>query len=277
MPKFRSDLAFCREPVVGPHGFPLCGAPQPGTDESAVVRVPVDVLSIPVEIAGWLNVVANRAGGPTLESQVNLWNPRDLGEVESALKDRLTHVRNRGRLVFAHGLPVKSQPVTHLRNSICKVCTRASIPQYIPVNMYAEGRVQERLRRQRKSGTSVDCCLRHAELEVLGELEADLSAAEKRLGMQRVPVLSDCWACGAAESRDQKLLSRQLSDKSRQAYVPEITENQGNRNGLTRSMLNMLLSGGTLFVRIIALPSLGPHHKLRRPYESCQLARFMPT
>src|ERR1039457_1143747 len=120
MPKFKSDLAFCREPVVGPHGFPLCGAPQPGTDESAVVRVPVDVLSIPVEISGWLNVVANRAGGPTLESQVNLWNPRDLGEVESALKNRLTHVRNRGRLVFAH----RSEEHTSELQSPCNIVCR---------------------------------------------------------------------------------------------------------------------------------------------------------
>ncbi len=86
-----------------------------------IVRVPIDVLKIPVEIAGRRNLVANCAGGATLESQIDLWNPRDLGEVEPALKNRLPHVRDRGNLIFAHRLPIKGQPVAQLRNSIRKV------------------------------------------------------------------------------------------------------------------------------------------------------------
>src|ERR1700745_2126042 len=91
--------------------------------------------------------------------------------------------------------------------------------------MCAEGRLQERLQRQRISWTSVERRLRHAELKILGELETDLSAAEKRLGMQGMPIRSDGWAAGAGESTAQKLVSRQLSEKSRQAKISEIAEN----------------------------------------------------
>src|SRR5579871_2194921 len=57
---------------------------------------------------------------------------------------------------------------------------------------------------------------------------------------------------------------------------PRYRNSQGNRNGLTRSTVNMLFSGAALLVKIIVPPSLGPHHKLFLPNENCQLPRLKP-
>src|ERR1700722_2527054 len=57
---------------------------------------------------------------------------------------------------------------------------------------------------------------------------------------------------------------------------PRYRKSQGKRNGLTRSTVNMLLSGAALLVKIIVPPSLGPHHKLFLPKENCQLPRLKP-
>src|SRR5258708_14587702 len=51
----------------------------------------------------------------------------------------------------------------------------------------------------------------------------------------------------------------------------------GKRSGLTRLILNILLSGLVLLVKSIAPSSPCPHHRLCLPKEICQLARFMPT
>src|ERR1700758_1064872 len=58
---------------------------------------------------------------------------------------------------------------------------------------------------------------------------------------------------------------------------PRNRKSQGNRNGLTRSTVNMLFSGAALLVSIIFPPSLGPHHKVFLPNENCQLPRLSPT
>src|ERR1019366_10729117 len=95
------------------------------------------------------------------------------------------------------------------------------------IYVHSECALQKCLDRQWISRSSVNRGLRHVEFEVLGELEADLCAAQVRLGMQGLPVLPDCWpeaSSGEITTLD-KLLSRQLSDKSRQAYIPEIAEN----------------------------------------------------
>src|ERR1700690_728511 len=62
MAKFQSDLVFRREPVVGHYGFTLCSSSYPGSDCPTTVRVSIDVLIVPVEIATRLNVVVHRAG-----------------------------------------------------------------------------------------------------------------------------------------------------------------------------------------------------------------------
>src|SRR5579862_311555 len=57
---------------------------------------------------------------------------------------------------------------------------------------------------------------------------------------------------------------------------PRYRKIHGNRNGLTRSTVNMLFSGAALLVKIMVPPSLGPHQRLFLPNENCQLPRLSP-
>ena len=59
------------------------------------------------------------------------------------------------------------------------------------MDMSSEGAIQESLDRQGVSWPSVDRGLRHIELKVGREIEADCSSTQKRLGMQVLSVLSN--------------------------------------------------------------------------------------
>src|SRR5947207_2702601 len=80
--------------------------------------------------------------------------------------------------------------------------------------------------------STVNCGLRHSELEIRGQFKTQLAAAQIRLWMQVLPVLPhDDETIGAGEGRGLKLQPSHVSYKTFEANVAQKSKNPGQSKG----------------------------------------------